>query len=115
MAIHGRRLQVRVDNRDTMLHTWTFPKNRLDLEAYEDPELRAAHGGLHNLCVHPAATVTVGGVPRRVRAHEASGEERQRLWQRDLEVYPGRAADAQPATHRRIPVVVLAPVSDTPG
>lgn len=69
----------------------------------------------HNLCVHPAAMVTVGGVPRRVRAHEASGDERQRLWQRDLEVYPGRAAYARRAAHRRIPVVVLAPVSDTPG
>ena len=40
----------------------------------------------HNLRAHPEATVTVGGVSRRVRAHEAVGEERDRLWQRDLEV-----------------------------
>jgi deazaflavin-dependent oxidoreductase (nitroreductase family) len=46
----------------------------------------------HNLRAHPEATVTVGGACRRVRAHEAVGEERERLWQRDMTVYPGRAA-----------------------
>jgi deazaflavin-dependent oxidoreductase (nitroreductase family) len=69
----------------------------------------------HNLRAHPRATVTVGGVSRRVQAHEASGEERERLWQRDLEAYPGRAAYERRAGNRRIPVVVLAPVSDRPG
>ena len=53
-----------------------------------------------------------GGASRRVRAHEAVGEERERLWQRDMTVYPGRAAYERRAAHRRIPVVVLAPVSD---
>jgi deazaflavin-dependent oxidoreductase (nitroreductase family) len=69
----------------------------------------------HNLCAHPEATITVGGVPRRVQAHEAIGEERERLWQRDLEFYPGRAAYKRRAANRRIPVMVLAPVSDKPG
>jgi hypothetical protein len=54
----------------------------------------------------------VGGVVRRVQAHEAIGDERERLWQRDLEIYPGRAAYARRAASRRIPVMVLAPVSD---
>jgi deazaflavin-dependent oxidoreductase (nitroreductase family) len=67
-----------------------------------------------NLCAHPEATVTVGGVSRRVQAHEAAGEERDRLWQRDLEVYPGRTAYERRAANRRIPVVVLAPVRDKP-
>jgi deazaflavin-dependent oxidoreductase (nitroreductase family) len=66
----------------------------------------------HNLCAHPTATVTVGGASRRVQAHEAIGEERERLWQLDLKVYPGRAAYERRAAHRRIPVMVLAPVSD---
>jgi deazaflavin-dependent oxidoreductase (nitroreductase family) len=69
----------------------------------------------HNLRAHPTATVTAGGVSWRVRAHEASGEERERLWRRDLEVYPGRAAYQRRAATRRIPVVVLAPTSDKPG
>jgi deazaflavin-dependent oxidoreductase (nitroreductase family) len=69
----------------------------------------------HNLCAHPTATVTVGGVSRRVRSHEAIGEERERLWQRDLEVYPGRAVYERRAGNRRIPVLVLAPASDEPG
>ena len=34
----------------------------------------------------------MGGVARRVRASEAVGEERERLWRRGLEVYPGWAA-----------------------
>ena len=69
----------------------------------------------HNLRAHPAATVTVGGVPRRVQAHEAIGRERERLWRQDLEVYPGRAAYQRRAANRRIPVLVLVPVSDKPG
>ena len=69
----------------------------------------------YNLCAHPEATVTVGGVSRRVRAHEATGEERDRLWQRDLEIYPGRTAYERRAANRRIPVVVLAPVRDKPS
>ena len=69
----------------------------------------------HNLCAHREATLTVGGVSRRVQAHEAVGEERVRLWQQDLEVYPGRTAYARRAAYRPIPVVVLAPVPDQPG
>lgn len=69
----------------------------------------------HNLCAHPEATVTVGGASWRVQAHEATGKERDRLWQRDLEVYPGRTAYERRAANRRIPVMVLAPVHDKPS
>jgi deazaflavin-dependent oxidoreductase (nitroreductase family) len=69
----------------------------------------------YNLRTHPTATVTVGDVSRRVRAHEATGEERDRLWQQDLEVYPGRIAYARRAANRPIPVMVLAPVPDKPS
>jgi deazaflavin-dependent oxidoreductase (nitroreductase family) len=68
----------------------------------------------YNLRAHPTATVTMGGVSRRVRAHEASGDERERLWQWGLEVYPGYAAYERRAANRRIPVVVLASMSDKP-
>ncbi|MET4612332.1 deazaflavin-dependent oxidoreductase (nitroreductase family) [Rhodococcus sp. PvR044] len=63
-----------------------------------------------NLRKHPEATVTVaGGEPRQVVAYEAEGEERERLWRMDLEVYPSRAAYKERATDRRIPVMVLEP------
>lgn len=66
----------------------------------------------HNLRAHPTALVTVGGVSRLVRAHEATGAERERLWLSDLEFYPTRAAYARRAANRRIPVLVLSPVDD---
>jgi deazaflavin-dependent oxidoreductase (nitroreductase family) len=69
----------------------------------------------HNLCAHPEATVIVDGVSRRVRAREASGEERERLWQRGREVCPGGDVYARRAANRRIPVVVLAPPTDEAG
>ena len=72
---------------------------------------RHAPGWYYNLRAHPTATVTVGAVSRRVRAREAIGDERDRLWQRDLEFYPGRAAYERRAANRRIPVVMLTPVS----
>ncbi|MFE3292363.1 nitroreductase family deazaflavin-dependent oxidoreductase [Rhodococcus sp. NPDC059234] len=62
----------------------------------------------HNLVKHPDASLTIdGGEPRAVRAYEAEGSERERLWALDLEVYPGRASYQQRATGRRIPVMVL--------
>ena len=69
----------------------------------------------YNLRAHPEATVTVGGTSRQVRAHEASGQERERLWRRGLEVYPGYAAYERRAANRHIPVMVLASVSDKPA
>ena len=58
---------------------------------------------------------TVGGVSRRVQAREATGRSGSGCGRRDLEVYPGRTAYERRAAHRRIPVVVLAPVRDKPG
>jgi len=46
---------------------------------------------------------------RRVRAREAEGPERERLWARVVRAYRGYAA-YQARTSRRIPVVVLEPV-----
>jgi hypothetical protein len=37
------------------------------------------------------------------------------LWRQDLQFYPGRAAYERRARHRRIPVIVLAPVGDEPS
>jgi F420H(2)-dependent quinone reductase len=52
------------------------------------------------------AEVQVRGERRRVRARDAEGEERERLWQLMLGLYPPYA-EYQTKTTRQIPVVVL--------
>ena len=59
-----------------------------------------------NLRANPLAEVTVGHETRKVRARDAEGEERERLWRALADLYPGYDRYAQ-KTSRRIPVVVL--------
>ena len=54
------------------------------------------------------AEVQIGGEHRRVRARDAEGEERERLWAEMVALWPSYA-DYQQKTTRRIPVVVLEP------
>jgi F420H(2)-dependent quinone reductase len=61
-----------------------------------------------NLRANPLAEVTVGRETQKVRAREAEGEERERLWRELADVYSGYDKFAQ-KTSRRIPVVVLEP------
>ena len=63
-------------------------------------------GWYHNLLAHPDTTVEVGSDTVPVRAREAEGEERDRLWARQKELMPG-FADYERKTTRRIPVMVL--------
>lgn len=65
---------------------------------------------LYNLRANPETTVQIRGAHRRVRAREAEGSERERLWKRAVELYPSYA-QYQGRTERQIPVVVLDPVS----
>jgi deazaflavin-dependent oxidoreductase (nitroreductase family) len=60
----------------------------------------------HNLRANPAATVEVGTETVQVVAREAEGDERDRIWTRQKERFPGFAEYEQKTT-RRIPVVVL--------
>ena len=62
-----------------------------------------------NLKDNPEANVEVGGRKLRVRAEEAEGDERRRLWGRVVRMY-GAYQQYQEKTDRRIPVVVLRPV-----
>jgi deazaflavin-dependent oxidoreductase (nitroreductase family) len=55
---------------------------------------------------HPETTAWWKGEKRRVRARDASGEERERLWTMMAEKYPSYE-DYQSRTDRQIPVVVL--------
>jgi deazaflavin-dependent oxidoreductase (nitroreductase family) len=62
-----------------------------------------------NLQANPQAAVHLGGRRIPVRAYTAKGEERERLWQLALTVYPTYAR-YQERTDREIPVVVLEPI-----
>ena len=55
------------------------------------------------------AEILVGRKRQRVRAREAEGEERERLWARAVDYYAGYATYQERAGERRIPVVVLEP------
>jgi deazaflavin-dependent oxidoreductase (nitroreductase family) len=60
----------------------------------------------HNLVANGAATVEVGTERFPVRATVASGEQRDRLYRKQSELYPG-FAEYQDKTTRVIPVIIL--------
>jgi deazaflavin-dependent oxidoreductase (nitroreductase family) len=60
----------------------------------------------HNLIAHPQATIEVGTETFNITATITSGEEREQLWARTVERYPG-FADYQTKTTRQIPVIIL--------
>jgi deazaflavin-dependent oxidoreductase (nitroreductase family) len=62
-----------------------------------------------NLKANPDARVEIGERTLRVRAEEARGEEKCRLWERLVEMYPPYE-DYQRRTAREIPVLVLRPL-----
>jgi deazaflavin-dependent oxidoreductase (nitroreductase family) len=64
-------------------------------------------GWYHNL-QGQEAEVQIGSERRRVRARDAEGEERERLWAEMVSLYPNYA-EYQKKTTRLIPVVVLEP------
>jgi deazaflavin-dependent oxidoreductase (nitroreductase family) len=63
-----------------------------------------------NLRADPTATLRVGRDVRAVRAREAAGDERERLWRLAADAYPGYEV-YRARTRRVIPVVVLEPAS----
>jgi deazaflavin-dependent oxidoreductase (nitroreductase family) len=60
----------------------------------------------HNLVANPTATVEVGGDRYDAKATVLTGEERDRLFARQAELFPG-FAEYQAKTNRTIPVVAL--------
>lgn len=65
----------------------------------------------YNLRSHPQATGSINGVSATYQAHEATDAEYDRLWQLAVDTYAGYAVYKVRASHRRIPVMVLTPVS----
>jgi deazaflavin-dependent oxidoreductase (nitroreductase family) len=66
-------------------------------------------GWYHNLKANPRCSVVFRGQRYEMEAYEAEGEERERLWELDVSVYPARNYYARRAPGRRIPVMVLQP------
>jgi len=67
-----------------------------------------------NLKANPDATVEVGDREVRVRPEEVDSEEKVRLWQKMIEMYP-TYDDFQTKTKREIPLLVLRPVKEGGG
>jgi deazaflavin-dependent oxidoreductase (nitroreductase family) len=65
-----------------------------------------------NLQANPRADVTIGRELRPVRARDAQGEERERLWRALADLNSGYDKYAQKTT-RQIPVVVLEPAGSS--
>jgi deazaflavin-dependent oxidoreductase (nitroreductase family) len=62
----------------------------------------------HNLRAHPRATVKLGGATRAVAARELGEPERERWYERGIELYPP-FEQYRRRTPRRIPVIRLEP------
>lgn len=63
-------------------------------------------GWYHNLVAHPDVTVEVAGETFEARASVLAGEERDRLYGRQAELFP-MFAEYQRRTSRKIPVIAL--------
>lgn len=63
-------------------------------------------GWYHNLRANPSATIEVGNEKVDVDAVVTEGEERERLFRRQAEIFP-QFADYEQKTTRQIPVVAL--------
>jgi deazaflavin-dependent oxidoreductase (nitroreductase family) len=61
----------------------------------------------HNLRAKPEGEVCLEGTTHRFRASVAEGEQRARIWEQGLTIYPGWAQYEKRASHRRIAVFVL--------
>ena len=66
---------------------------------------------VHNLRAHPRVKVFLRGRAGDYLSREARGEERERLWRKATNLYPGYDTYKDRAAVREIPVVVLTPSS----
>lgn len=60
----------------------------------------------YNLLANPEAEIEIGDQQVKVIAREATGEERNSIWEKQKEIMPG-FADYEKKTSRTIPVIVL--------
>ena len=65
----------------------------------------------YNLAAHPDTTIELGSGTVKVRAREASPDERGPIWEKQKELAPGFAEYETNAAPRQIPVILLDPVA----
>ncbi len=63
----------------------------------------------YNLRAHPEVQLTCNGQTVAYTAHETTGEERERCWQRAVDLYSGYALYKERAGQRQIGVFLLTP------
>jgi deazaflavin-dependent oxidoreductase (nitroreductase family) len=63
----------------------------------------------HNVVANPDVTAEIGTETRRFRARTAPSDEREPIWTRQKQDYPG-FAEYEAQTTREIPVVILDPI-----
>jgi F420H(2)-dependent quinone reductase len=85
------------------------------IEDGEDVAVIASKGGyskhpawFHNLKANPDTTVQIGAERRPVHARVADPEERERIWQKAVAIYPPYE-DYRARAGREIPIVILEP------
>src|SRR5918995_1568334 len=61
----------------------------------------------HNMRAQPRTTVQFDGVTREMTARELDGADRERWYERGIEIYPGWVQYRKRASHRNIPVMEL--------
>jgi deazaflavin-dependent oxidoreductase (nitroreductase family) len=64
----------------------------------------------YNLLANPDVTAEIGTETKAMKARVAEGDERERIWARQKEDYPG-FAEYERNTPRQIPVIILEPRS----
>jgi deazaflavin-dependent oxidoreductase (nitroreductase family) len=69
----------------------------------------------HNLRANPRTRVLFDGTEREMTAREMEGDERDRWYERGIEIYPGWVQYRKRAAHRRIPVIELTRGARTGG
>ena len=62
----------------------------------------------YNLRAHPDAEIELGSETVGVRSRVAEGEERDRIWERQKELFPNFAEYERTSGGRKIPVILLA-------
>jgi deazaflavin-dependent oxidoreductase (nitroreductase family) len=67
-------------------------------------------GWYRNIVAHPDVELQVGTEKLSARARTATGDERARLWEEAVKIFPPYAEYQQKSGGREIPVVVLDPV-----
>lgn len=76
---------------------------------------RSNPGWYHNLRAQPRARVLFDGERLDMVARELDGDERDRWYERGIEIYPGWTQYRKRASHRRIPVIELSAEDHAPS